>query len=85
MLDGILLNKYEIQTIANANLSFLSKSLCFGLKKCCMNTHMYTNIVFINHVKNNEKAFIYEERHSIDESLFSEVSSFSSLRSPADR
>ena len=46
---------------------------------------MYTNIVFKSQVKNNKEAFIYEERHSIEKILFSEVSSFSSLRSPADR
>ena len=32
----------------------------------------------------SEEAFICEERHSIDKSLFSEVSSSSSLGSPVD-
>ena len=54
-------------------------------KLCWINTHRYTNILFKNHVTNSEKAFIYEERHSIDKSLSSEVSSSSSLRSPIDR
>ena len=48
------------------------------------NTHWYTNILLKNDVINSEETFIYEERHSIDKSLFSEVSSSSSLKSPID-
>ena len=36
-------------------------------------------------VTNNKEGFIYEKRHSIDKSLYQEVSSSSSLRSPIDR
>ena len=36
-------------------------------------------------VTDSEEAFIYENRLSIEKSLFSEVSSSNSLRSPVDR
>ena len=36
-------------------------------------------------VTNSEEAFIYEKRHNIDKSLFSEVSPSSSLRIVIDR
>ena len=45
----------------------------------------YTSILLKNHVTNIEEAFIYQERHSIGKSLFDELSSSSSLRSPIDR
>ena len=41
--------------------------------------------MFKNHVSNSENTVIYEQRHCIDKSLFSEVSSSSFLRSPTDR
>ena len=44
-----------------------------------------TNILFKNQVSSSEEGFIYEKRHKIDEIVFSEVSSSSSLRSPTDR
>ena len=42
-------------------------------------------IFFTIHVTNNKEGFIYEKSHSIDKSLYQEVSSSSSLRSPMDR
>ena len=42
-----------------------------------------TNV--INHDTNTEKVFIYQERHSIDKSLFSEESSSSFHRIPIDK
>ena len=38
-------------------------------KWCWINTHWCTNILFKNHVSNNEEAFNYEERHNIGKSL----------------
>ena len=52
---------------------------------CWINTHWCTNILLENHVTNSEKTFIYGERHSIDKSLFSELSTSSSLRRPIGR
>ena len=50
-----------------------------GPKWCCINTHWCTNILFRNRVTYSEEGFISEERHSIDKSLFSEVSSSAHL------
>ena len=48
--------------------------------KCCwVNSHWYTNILFKNHATSRVKKHLF-----IDKSLFSEVSSSSSLRSPID-
>ena len=38
-----------------------------------------------NHATNNEKEFVYEERHSIDKGFINEESSSSSLRSLKNR
>ena len=51
-------------------------------KWCWINTHRYTNILFKN---NNHEAFIYERKHIIDMSFFSEASFSSSFRSPIER
>ena len=42
-------------------------------------------MLYKNHVTNNEEAFTYEERHSFDKSLLSELSSFNFIRSPVGR
>ena len=48
-------------------------------------THWYINTLLKNHVTNSKEAFIYEKRHNIDESLFSEASSSRSLKRPLER
>ena len=50
-----------------------------GPKWCWVNSHWYTNILFKNHATSRVKTQLF-----IDKSLFSEVSSSSSLRSPID-
>ena len=50
-----------------------------GPKWCWVNSHWYTNILFKNHATSRVKKHLF-----IDKSLFSEVSSSSSLRSPID-
>ena len=57
----------------------------FNPISCWIKTHWCTNILFENHVTNSEETFIYGERHSIDKSLFSELSTSSSLRRPIGR
>ena len=46
---------------------------------------LVTDVLSKNHDSNRGEAFLYEERHSLDKGLFSEVSSSSFLRSPIDR
>ena len=60
-----------------------------GSKWCWINVHWYTNIFSKYHVTNSEEIFIFKKRRRIYKSLcwqefFSEVSCFSSLRSPVD-
>ena len=50
-----------------------------GPKWCWVSSHWYTNILFKNHATSRMKKHLF-----IDKSLFSEVSSSSSLRSPID-
>ena len=49
------------------------------------NKHWHKKNLFKDQVTDSEEAFINEKRHSIQESLFNEVSLFSSLRSPIVR